>query len=88
MKYPALKPDGLFTTLSIFFLYDDLINFKGELMLFGSLYPNGPYIGFPSYAQPIIDEWFVGLSKSPLLFISKVSFSKLLSSCWSHPITP
>ncbi|GIS08946.1 MAG: hypothetical protein CM15mP113_0760 [Pseudomonadota bacterium] len=56
MKYPALKPDGLFTTLSIFFLYDELINFKGELMLFGSLYPNGPYIGFPSYAQPIIDE--------------------------------
>ena len=29
-----------------------------ESLLLGSLYPYGPYIGLPSYAQPIIGECF------------------------------
>ena len=41
-------------------------------MLSGSEYPNGPYIGFPSYAHPMMGEWDVILSNSPFAFTSNV----------------
>ena len=41
-KNPAAYPDGLFTTLVISVLYDDVIIFKSELILLGSEYPKGP----------------------------------------------
>ena len=52
----------------------------------GSEYPNGPYIGFPSYAQPIIGECEVISLKSPLFLIVKL-FSKVLAISCEYPRT-
>ena len=55
--------------------------FKSELILAGSEYPKGPYIGFPSYAHPTIGECPVILLNSPLGVTLNV-FSKLFAiSC-------
>ena len=58
--------------------YDGVTIFKSELILSASEYPNGPYIGFPSYAQPTIGECPVILLNSPLEVTLNV-FSKLLA---------
>ena len=52
IKNPAEYPGGRFVTLLISVMYDGCIIFKSELMLAGSEYPKGPYIGLPSYAHP------------------------------------
>ena len=59
-------------TLDMSFLYDDVKILSEELILSGSEYPKGPYIGLPSYAQPMIGEWDVILSNSPFCFTSNV----------------
>ena len=64
-------------------LYDGVNIFKSELILSGSEYPNGPYIGFPSYAQPMIGEWAVIWSKSPLFLIAKLFSNELIIS-WEY----
>ena len=55
-KNPASYPEGLSITEVISVTYDVEIIFKGELISSAIEYPNGPYIGLPSYAQPIIGE--------------------------------
>ena len=80
-KNPPLKPVGLFSTFEISSLYEGDNIFKSEFILSGSEYPNGPYIGFPSYAQPIIGECEVISLKSPLFLVVKL-FSRVLAiSC-------
>ena len=63
-------------TLDASFLYDDVKILSDEFILSGSEYPKGPYIGLPSYAQPMIGEWDVILSNSPFCFTSN-EFSRL-----------
>ena len=74
-KNPSANPVGLFLSFVISVLYDDVIIFNGELILSASEYPKGPYIGLPSYAQPMIGEWPVIWLNSPLEFVVNV-FSK------------
>ena len=50
-------------------------------MLAGSEYPNGPYIGLPSYAHPTIGEWPVILLNSPLEVMLKVLSKLFAISC-------
>ena len=63
----------------MFLTYDDSNIFAGVLLSFGSVYPKGPYIGLPSYAQPIIGECFLTESNSLESFTEKLSFSKLVA---------
>ena len=42
MKNPSSKPVGLFVRLLTSRLYEVSIIFRGEFMLFGSVYPKGP----------------------------------------------
>ena len=80
-KNPPLKPVGLFSTFEVSSLYEEDNIFKSEFILSGSEYPNGPYIGFPSYAQPIIGECEVISLKSPLFLIVKLFYKLLAISC-------
>ena len=68
-------------TLDTSFLYDDVKILSDEFILSGSEYPKGPYIGLPSYAQPIIGEWDVILSNSSFCFTSNVS-SRFSAVAW------
>ena len=71
-------------TLLISVTYDDVTIFNSELILSGSEYPKGPYIGLPSYAHPTIGECPVILLNSPLGVTSNV-FSKLFAISWEYP---
>ena len=68
-------------------LYDVDIILRSELILSGSEYPKGPYIGLPSYAQPIIGEWSVIWLNSPFELIVKL-FSNVLATVWEYPKIP
>ena len=61
--------------------YDGVTIFKSELILSASEYPNGPYIGLPSYAHPTIGEWPIIWLNSPLPVTVNV-FSKLFAISW------
>ena len=61
--------------------YEGCIIFKSELILEGSEYPKGPYIGLPSYAQPTIGEWPVMLLNSPLEVTLNVLSKLFAISC-------
>ena len=51
------------------------------MILSASEYPNGPYIGLPSYAHPTIGEWPIIWLNSPLPVTVNV-FSKLFAISW------
>ena len=56
------------------------------MILSGSEYPKGPYIGFPSYAQPMIGECPVIWLNSPFELIENV-FSNVFAISWEYPKT-
>ena len=56
MKNPSSNPEGLSIILKEFLIYPDSKRIGPELVSNTSEFANGPYIGFPSYAQPIIPE--------------------------------
>ena len=74
-------------TLLISVTYDDVTIFNSELILSGSEYPKGPYIGLPSYAHPTIGECDVIWLNSPLGDIVKLFSIELAVSC-EYPNTP
>ena len=81
MKKPSANPVGLFSTFDASSLYEEFIILFDEFVSFTSECPNGPYIGLPSNAQPIIGEWLSNsLSSNSLFNFSLNVFSPSLIS--------
>ena len=51
-----MNPEGLSSTREVLRPYPELKRLGLEFVSVTSSYPYGPYMGFPSYAHPIIPE--------------------------------
>jgi hypothetical protein len=66
-----MQSEGLSIILEEFRVYPDTNNLGAEFEFSESEYPYGPYIGFPSYAHPIILDTCDPSSPNELLRLSK-----------------